>query len=196
MRRAIRSLRGTVLGLALVVAALGLASTTVQAMGQGMYTLKYVDGPNLILVTPNVDETESGTPIQYNLRLYDEHGKPVPFSNVRATIMAGTKETFSQNLRRSANNDTTLYYTYPKQGTYTIKAVFMENGKQVAKSEFPITVAKGKNQGFWITAFTMQTLLAFVLGIVLGILGIKRHAIAIWIKTELRARRHSKTSSR
>jgi len=133
-------------------------------LGQGMYTLKYVDGPNLILVTPNIYKTESGIPIQYNLRLYNEVGQPVNFTNAHSEVWMGDKQLTSQNLRRSPNNDTTLFHTYKKQGLYTIKVTFMDNSKKVAAGEFPITVTKGKSFGFFSGAFTIQTGVAFLLG--------------------------------
>lgn len=140
-----------------------LISSYGQAMG-GMYTAKFVDGSNLILMTNNVHNTQAGAPITYNLRLYDMEGRPITFSNVQMELKHGNKTLLDQNLRRSVDEDASFEYTFARQGAYNLVVRFMDNDKQVAQGEFPLVVSKGVDEGFFAGAFTPQTAIAFGLG--------------------------------
>lgn len=135
-----------------------------QAMG-GMYTAKFVDGSNLVIMTNNAHNTQAGIPINYNLRLYDMEGKPITFSNIQMELRHGDKTLLSQNLRRSVNDDASFEHTFAKQGAYNLVVHFMDNDKHVAQGEFPLVVNKGVDEGFLADAFTPQTAVAFGLGV-------------------------------
>lgn len=149
--------------LVVVLVLILLVSGYGQAMG-GMYTAKFVDGNNLILMTNNAHNTQANVPITYNLRIYDMDGKPIHFGNVQIELQHGTKTLLSQNLRKSVNDDASFEYTFGRQGAYNLVARFMDNDKQVAQGEFPIVVNKGIDEGFFAGAFTPQTAIAFGLG--------------------------------
>lgn len=131
----------------------------------GVYSAKYVDGDNVVLISDNVPEAQAGIAVTYNLRLYDREGVPIPFTNVLTTFKQDTKVTDEQRLRVSSNGDTSLVYTYPQQGTYNLTAAFLDHDKQVAKAEFPIVAAKAPASGPFADLFTVSAGVAFLLGI-------------------------------
>jgi len=138
--------------------------TGVQAMA-GMYTAKYVDGPNVVIMSNNVHETQANVPVAYNLRVYDLEGKPLNFGNIDVQVKQGKKTMEQHNVRHSQNGDASITLTFPRQSTYLLEARFMDNDKQVARGEFPIVVSKSPNQGWLKTLASWQTVVGFVLGV-------------------------------
>lgn len=130
------------------------------------YTLKYVDGPNMIILTNNVHDVESGIPVSYNLRMYDTDGKPVTFTNVQFIVKKGINKIAEQTLPFSSNGDATAVYTFPKQGEYMLYVQFNNKEKQIAQGEFPVIVEKGIDENFFTEIVTVPTILAFLLGMV------------------------------
>lgn len=129
-----------------------------------MFTAKYIDGTNIVLLTNNVHETNSGLPITYNLRIYDTEGKPISFGNAQLELLQDKHVLQSHNLRWTPNNDASIALTFPKQGTYLLKVRFLDNDKQIAQGEFPIVVSKGPNQSWTKDIFTPVTGMSFALG--------------------------------
>jgi methionine-rich copper-binding protein CopC len=153
------------LALATVFTALFLLLVPAGAMAHGtIFTFKYIDGANMVMVTENVHEPQAGLPITYNLRLYSMDGQLVPFETVQAKVTQKAHVVLEKSLPLSANNDVNLTYSYPKQGNYTLAVHFIDNDKQVAGGTFPIAVEKSPVEGFFASAFTAQTLLAFLIG--------------------------------
>ncbi|HEX8762446.1 MAG TPA: hypothetical protein VF733_01685, partial [Candidatus Saccharimonadales bacterium] len=130
-------------------------SSTALAMA-GMYTAKYVDGSNVIIMADNVHNTQADVPVTYNLRVYDLDGKPIYFGNVQMDVVHKNK-TFQQiNLRRTKNEDAVTKLTFPSKGTFILKVRFMDNDKQIAKGEFPIVVGDSPNQSWFVKIASWQ----------------------------------------
>lgn len=145
-----------------------LAPVASAAVGQGHggnYTAKYVDGANIIILTNNVQETVSGVPIEHNLRLYDMTGQPVPFDAAAIEVKKASESLKKQTVPVSGTADIVFKYAYPKQGTYTILVSFLDHDKQVSRAEFPVVVSRGPSQSVFANAFTIETGLAFMLGL-------------------------------
>ncbi len=132
----------------------------------GMYTAKFVDGPNVVIMANNVTDTQADVPVTYNLRVYDLEGKPLYFGNIDVQVRQGKKTMQQYNVRRGQNSDASIALTFPRQGTYMLETRFMDNDKQVARGEFPIVVGKSPNQGWLRTLASWQTVVGFVLGVV------------------------------
>ena len=130
----------------------------------GIYTAKYIDGANVILLNVNVAELQSGTPVSYSVRLYDMTGQPILFEAADVTLDRDEKRVYSQQLPISPDQDIEFKYTIPVQGTYELVINFLDNNKQISRAEFPLVAAKGPNQNFFVTAFTLQTAVAAILG--------------------------------
>lgn len=141
-----------------------LLPVSVSAHGS-LFTYKYIDGANMVMVTHNVHDTQSGLPITYNLRLYSLDGQLVPFQKVQTLVKRGDTTLFTKELTMSPNDDVNVEYTYPSQGDYKLVATFLDSDKQIAYGEFPIAVAAGLNGSFFANAFTAQTAVAFTLGV-------------------------------
>ncbi len=131
----------------------------------GMYTAKYIDGPNVILLTNNVHDTHADVPITYNLRVYDMEGKPTYFGNVQLALKQGAKVLEEHNVHRTEHNDASISLTFPKQGTFAIEARFLDNDKQIAWGEFPIIVSKSPNESWLAKMLSLQTAIGVVLGV-------------------------------
>ncbi len=165
-----------------IIVSLGLAMSLLPtaAMAHGsIFTFKYIDGENMIMVTHNVHDAQSGLPIMYNLRLYTLDGQLLPFQKVQAEVKQASRTLHTEELRASPNHDANLTYEYPARGDYELSVRFMDNDKQVAQAKFPIAVARGVDENFFASAFTPQTLIAFILGIGASVLYIKRRSIKL-----------------
>ncbi len=131
----------------------------------GVYAAKYIDGSNVVIISNNAPDMQSGILITYNLRIYDREGQPISFTNAHTEIKSGSNVIDTQQLRVSQDNDTNLLYTYKSQGAYVIFVKFTDHDKLVAKGEFPIVVNKNANQGFFADLFTVYTGVTFLLGV-------------------------------
>lgn len=171
----VKKLRRIIISLGLVVS---LIPATAMAHG-AIFTFKYIDGENMIMVTHNVHDAQSGLPITYNMRLYTLDGQLIPFQKVQAEVNQASKTLHAEDLQISPNNDVNLTYEYPKAGDYELSVRFLDNDKQVAQAKFPIAVARGVDENFFASAFTLQTLTAFILGIGVTVLYIKRRSIKL-----------------
>ena len=72
-----------------------LLPVSVSAHGS-LFTYKYIDGANMVMVTHNVHDTQSGLPITYNLRLYSLDGQLVPFQKVQTLVKRGDTTLFTK----------------------------------------------------------------------------------------------------
>lgn len=152
----------------------------VSAVAHGsIYTYKYIDGGNIITVTQNVHDTLAGAAVTYHLRLQTLEGGAVPFAQIQAEVKRGGTTVGQQTLSDMSSDNSKFVYTYPRQGHYTLYFTFVDNGKQVARSEFPIVVAEGLGTGWLANTFTIQTLAAFLLG---GV------AVKVYQRTRLKKR--------
>jgi hypothetical protein len=152
----------TVKALALLLALLALP-LGVSAHGS-LFTFKQIDGTNVIMVTHNVHDAQSGIPITYNLKLYDIDGKLMAFQKVEAEVRQNNSSQAKKTLDVTTNQDTNFTYSFPRQGEYQLLLTFIDNGKSAAHGDFPIIVQKGLEQNFFADFFTAQSLVAFLLG--------------------------------
>lgn len=131
----------------------------------GMYSAEYIDGSNVVILAQNAHELETGVPISFNIRLYDQQGQPIPFSSLEATIKQNGLSTYHQSLPQSDNGDVTLTATFDNIGAHMLFVSFFDNDKQIAKGEFPLNIKQGASGTFLQTVFSFPVITAFLLGI-------------------------------
>lgn len=134
------------------------------AAHSGMYTAKFVDGGNIVLLTYNVDHLESGYPIIYNFRLFDTTGVPIPFEQAHVSFKSDNKTSYDQTLPASEDGDISLTHTFPKNDTYTMYIQFLDHNKEISKAEFPIAVEQGPRQSLLYDIASWQSGVFFILG--------------------------------
>jgi hypothetical protein len=175
-------LRAIFIGLGLLF----LAIPGVAQADENSFTYKYIDGPNMIVVTHNVHHPQAGAPVTYNLRLYErEKGLPASFERVRVTISQDAKAVFGKSLTVSPYNDTDFSYAYPDPAEYTLSVQFLGQDRTIASGEFPIVVEPGLQKSGWLSLFTIQTGAAFLLGIGTATLFMKRTRVRSTFKTAI-----------
>ncbi len=152
---------------------LSLASSAgVHAMA-GMYTAKFVDGQNVVIMANNVHDTQAEVPIAYNLRVYDLEGKPLYFGNVDVRLKQRNKTLEQCNLRGGQDHNASTTLTFPHAGTYVLEARFMDNDKQIARGEFPIVASESPRQGWLTSLASWPTVVGFVIGV--AVMTLSRH---------------------
>lgn len=177
--------------LILVWAVIALVPAPANAHG-AIFTHKYVDGDNLILLTHNVHEAHAHETITYNVRLYNMDGQLLPFENVIATVHRGKELLHTKTVHTTYTGDANVVYTYPTKGNYTVSLTFLDHDKNIAQATFPIGVAAGVDTGILATAFNIPTITAFILGTGAGmLLYMQRHYLT---KISLPRRRKLKRS--
>jgi hypothetical protein len=182
------------LGLGLLISCVFSAPVTAMA---GMYTAKYVDGSNVVVMANNVGTTQADVPVTYNLRVYDLEGKPLYFGNIDVQVKQGKKTIGRHNLRRGQNADASTMLTFPRQGTYLLVVRFLDNDKQVARGEFPVVAAASPNQSWFKALASWQTAVGFVVGVaVTSIAGLRRLELLEKIKLRFRAGKKIKKQGR
>lgn len=162
-----------------------LLPAAVNAHG-AIFTYKYIDGDNLILVTHNVHDAQAGAPVTYNLRLYTMEGQVTNFEAAEVKVSRGKDILRTQKVTATDYNDANFSYAYPKKGNYTLSLTFLDHDKNVSHGEFPIVVADGATSGFWDKAFTLQTVVAFLIGGVVGVVGYLQRKRFTWIMKRLK----------
>ncbi len=130
----------------------------------GMYTAKYVDGANIVLMTDNSHEMTTGIEIMLNFRLYDTTGAPIPFDTMTFDLTKNGSTVASETIEVTANNDIIKDYRFSKPGDYLIRTTFLDNQKEISHGEFPITVTPKKSTGL----LSATTLLVFACALVTG----------------------------
>jgi hypothetical protein len=128
------------------------------------FNFKYIDGPNVIMVTHNVHDPHAGVRLTYNIRLYNLTGQAVPFDKLEVEFTLDGRSVYKHSFAPSRNDDVMLVYTYPKEGNYMLHTRFLQNGTQIIKGEFPLVVEKGLEKSP-ASFFTLQTGVAFVIGV-------------------------------
>ncbi len=151
-------LKATVISLLILLAPLSAA-----AHGS-IYTYKYIDGDNIITVTQNVHDTQAGAAVTYHLRLQTLEGGTVSFAEMQVEVKRGDDNITQQTLSDIPIDDAKFVYAYPKEGNYTLYFIFVDNGKQIARSEFPIVVEKGLDSSLFADVISIKTFAAFLLG--------------------------------
>lgn len=171
--------RNTLIALSLLLVLLtGMAS----ADGDG-HTLKYVDGPNIIVVTPNTQHPHVGPAITYNVRLYEAvTGQPTGFERVRVGITQDLQSVYGKSLTVSPYNDADFSFAYPKEGDYTLTLQFFDKDKTTARGEFPILVEADAKKPPLAGFLTVQTGIAFLLGIGIAAFYLKRTRLLSQLK--------------
>lgn len=144
-----------------------------------IFTYKYIDGDNLVMVTHNVHDAQAGAPITYNLRLYTMDGQLVPFRQVQVKVQRDGQTTNEQTVTnaQSESDELNFVYAYPTEGNYLLSLVFMDQNKQVARGEFPIVVTKGLESSLFIDVVRM--ILAFGLGVAATIFYLDRKGFKV-----------------
>lgn len=173
MRRlhVVRFLRVVAAAAALLVGASGAAWAH-----SGAFDMKYVDGSNLVLVTFNTHQPVSGLSIRHNIRLYDLMGAPIPYDRATVevhtrgkdpgiTLRGGHTLLEEQTLPLDPTNDSTLSYSYPRAGAYTLLVRFWAGGRQISHGEFAVDVGQGASAGALAGLRLPQTLAAFLAGL-------------------------------
>lgn len=145
-----------------IIVALALFALPASVAAHGaIFTYKYIDGDNLVMVTHNVHDAQAGMAITYNLRLYTMGGQLVPFEQAQAhVVLNGT--TVAEKTVQMQNDEANFVYTYPEEGNYILRFVFLDQSKQVAAGEFPIAVAPDYGTNLLVESIKMIG--AFLLG--------------------------------
>jgi hypothetical protein len=130
----------------------------------GMYSAEYIDGPHVVILAQNAHELETGVPISFNIRLYDQQGQPIPFSSIEATIKQNGLGIYRQNFPQSENGDVTLTTTFDTVGAHMLFVSFFDNDKHIAKGEFPLSIKQGASKNIMQTVFSFPVVVAFMLG--------------------------------
>ena len=162
-----------------VVAALllsGVIGIPAHAHG-GSYDMKYVDGSNVLLLTFNTHAPVSGLDIEHNLRLYDLVGAPIAYDEVavevhtlekgQPTTLRGGTTLHEETLPMLATNESKLAFVYPLPGSYSVRVVFMADGRAVSSGEFVFDVDPGSGGGSggfpWV-----RLVLTLLVGVAIG----------------------------
>jgi hypothetical protein len=163
------------LGVVAVAAVLLVSAPVVAHAHSGTYDMKYVDGSNLVLVTFNTHRPVSGLAIRHNIRLYDLVGTPIPYEKAVVEVHTRGKDAGitlrghtlleEQTLPLEPTNDSTLTYSYPRAGAYTLLVRFWAGGRQLSHGEFAIDVGQGASTGSLAGLRLPQTVAAFFLGL-------------------------------
>ncbi len=141
----------------------------------GAFDMKYIDGSNLVLVTFNTHQPVSGLAIRHNIRLYDLMGTPIPYEVVDVAVHTRGKDSGitlrghtlldEQTLQLDPTNDSTLTYTYPRAGAYSLLVTFRAGGRDISHGEFAVDVGQGTSTGALAGLRLPQTLAAFLVGL-------------------------------
>ena len=149
-----------------------------------IFTLKYVDGENIIIASYNVHEFTAAQPVTFNLRVYTIAGVPVVYKNVEAIVEQQGNAVFDQTMTASSYNDVNWVYAFPEGGAFDVRLHFTNDDAAVATANFPIDVANdpidvangpidgaaSSDRSLTSQIFAWPTLAAFVLGIGLTLL--------------------------
>lgn len=153
---------------------LALAHSTV-------YSFKMIDGEKIIIVTYNTPTIQARIPVTYNIRLYElANGKLIPFDRARLQFKDGKRTIGVRDLPLSENIDADTTYIFPKKGVYTFSVQFVKNNKTISQTTFPVAVERGLYENTKPEFFSAQTIIAFVLGLLLMKFVLMNH----WIKTQ------------
>jgi hypothetical protein len=142
-----------------------------------IFSLKYVDGENIIIASYNVHEFTAAQPVTFNLRVYTIAGVPVVYKSVEAIVEQRGKTVFNQTMAASSYNDVNWVYTFPEEGAFDVRLHFTNDDAAVATANFPIDVANvltggaaPSDRSLTSQIFAWPTGAAFVLGIGLTLL--------------------------
>jgi hypothetical protein len=163
MSTVVRRLLGSVF---IAVLLFAVPASKVAAHGSS-FNFKYVDGPNVIMITHNVHDPHAGVPLTYNIRLYNLTGQAVPFNKLETEFTLDGRTVYKKTFAPSSNNDVMLTYTYPKEGNYMLHTRILQNGTQIIKGEFPLVVEKGLEESP-ASFFNLRTGFAFIIGIIVS----------------------------
>jgi hypothetical protein len=146
-----------------------------------IFTLKYVDGENIIIASYNVHDFTADVPITFNLRVYTIAGVPVVYKSVEAIVEQHDKIIFDQTMAASTYNDVNWVYAFTEAGDFDLTLHFTNHGTPLAQARFPIVVANGPIHGEAPSAhshtsqiFAWPAGTTFLLGIGLTLL-VQRH---------------------
>jgi hypothetical protein len=140
--------------LVLLAAWLLVALTPASASAHaGNYDMKYIDGSNVILLTFNTHLPVAGLDIVHDIRLYDLVGAPIPYDQVKVEVhtrantsgLALPGRTLLQDftLPMLPTNESKLTYAYPGSGSYTLKTVFLQDGREISRGDFALDIGRG-----------------------------------------------------
>jgi hypothetical protein len=137
-----RWLRALLLGLLLL-----LALPATARAHESVFTLKYVDGENIVIASYNVHEFTAGQPITFNLRVYSISGVPVVYSNVEAVVEQHDEVVLDRTMPASSYSDVDWVYAFERGGDYGLTLRFTDQDAPTAQAHFPIDVADAPIHG-------------------------------------------------
>jgi hypothetical protein len=138
-----------------------------------VFTLKYVDGRNIILASSNVHDITAGQPITFNLRVYTIAGVPVVYKSVESVVKHDGEVVFDRTMAASDDNDVNWIYAFDKAGEYDVTLHFANHDEHLARAHFPIAVAgngkaSGQSPSARIVAWPTAAALLLGVGLTLG----------------------------
>jgi hypothetical protein len=135
------------------------------------FTLKYVDGNNIIVASYNVHDFTPDLPITFNLRIFTISGVPVAYKSVETVVKKGDEVVFDETMAASNYNDVNWIYAFGKAGDYDLTLQFTDHDAPVAHANFPIQVEghvptdpRGSRIVSWPTAAALLAGVALTLG--------------------------------
>lgn len=116
-------------------------------------------------------EFRAGQSVRFDFDLKDaETQKDIDFAQVWVRIVREKETLLATGIFHQPIGPTTLLYTFPEQGNYTLEASFRtQNGGEIAMASFPVAVALSSGAGDW-GAYTSVPF-SFLGGWVLGAVG-------------------------
>jgi len=136
-----------------------------------IFSLKYVDGDNIIVASYNVHDFTPGLPITFNLRIFTISGVPVAYKSVDAVVKRGDEVVFDDTMAASNYNDVNWIYEFDEAGDYDVTLQFTDHGAPVAHAHFPMQVVgeehnapEGSRIVSWPTAAALVLGVALTLG--------------------------------
>ena len=135
------------------------------------FSLKYVDGQNIIVASYNVHNFIPAQPITFNLRIFTISGVPVAYKSVETVVKKGDEIVFDETMAASKYNDVNWIYAFGEAGQYDVTLQFTDHSAPVAHANFPMQVVSEVNNGppgsrivSWPTAAALLSGIALTLG--------------------------------
>lgn len=132
-----------------------------------IFSLKYVDGDNIVVASFNVHDITAGQQITFNLRVYTIAGAPVVYKSVDTVVRHRDKVVLDRTLAASNYNDVNWIYAFGETGDYDITLQFTSHGEHVARAEFPIKVGHSHSISSQIVSWPTANAVLFGIGLTL-----------------------------
>lgn len=97
---------------------------------------------------------------------------PVEFDDIWVRIARGTQTVFATGINSNANNASTMLFTFPQEGDYTLHVRFQKEEEEIVETSFPIRVTPSEK-----SLITQERIGLLFLGMVVGALSVFAFAL-------------------